>query len=110
MEKIYYLSFNGNDTEVMNMLLPYISEEKRIHIEEKSLVIDKLLVAYSNIFVKIALSMLNRINIDFFANGYSLISGGDCFDLPVATIIGNYKKKLYYYYLAIQVAKKIGKL
>lgn len=31
--------------------------------------------------------MLNRINIDFFANGYSLISGGDCFDLPVATII-----------------------
>ncbi len=42
--------------------------------------------------------MLNRINIDFFANGYSLISGGDCFDLPVATIIGNYKKKLYYYY------------
>lgn len=50
--------------------------------------------------------MLNRINIDFFANGYSLISGGDCFDLPVATIIGNYKKKLYYYYLAIQVAKK----
>ena len=52
------------------------------------------------------MDMPHKIKMDYFVNGYSVITGGSCLDLPVAVAAGNLSKPAYQSYLAIRVAKE----
>ena len=49
--------------------------------------------------------MIHKVKIDYMPGGYSVATGGSCFDLPAAVIAANYSKECYKYYLALQVFK-----